>query len=105
MARVAEITVAKAEKKKTIQPAAFGVYYGAALALAIAGIINSVYLAISHYRNYTDIGYESFCAISRAINCDTVSQSPYAIFLRVTGGCLGCIGLRFCSHAAHFGGH
>jgi protein-disulfide isomerase/uncharacterized membrane protein len=30
-----------------------------------------------------DIGYRSFCAISRAINCDTVSQSPYSIFLGV----------------------
>ncbi|MBU4035957.1 MAG: hypothetical protein KKA35_05965, partial [Proteobacteria bacterium] len=32
---------------------------------------------------YTDIGYESFCAISKAINCDTVSQSPYSVFLGV----------------------
>jgi len=74
-------TVEKTEKKKAIQPLAFGVYYWTVVSLAVAGLLDSIYLAISHYRIYTDIGYESFCAISRAINCDTVSQSPYAIFL------------------------
>lgn len=51
--------------------------------LALAGLVDSLYLAISHYRNYTDILYSSFCAISDAINCDTVSQSSWSIFLGI----------------------
>jgi hypothetical protein len=27
----------------------------------------------------TDMGFQSFCALSKSINCDTVSQSPYSI--------------------------
>jgi len=67
----------------TIKPASFVYYYLPILVIAFAGVANMVYLAISHYRVYTDIGYESFCAISRSINCDTVSQSSYSIFLNV----------------------
>ena len=91
----AKMTVEKAEKKKAIQPLAFGMYYWVAVALAVAGILDSIYLAISHYRIYTDIGYESFCAISRAINCDTVSQSPYAILLGLPVPVWGVLGYVF----------
>ena len=91
----AKMKVEKVEKKKNIQPLAFGVYYWAIVALAVAGIIDSIYLAISHYRIYTDIGYESFCAISRAINCDTVSQSPYAIFMGLPVPVWGVLGYVF----------
>jgi predicted DsbA family dithiol-disulfide isomerase/uncharacterized membrane protein len=65
------------------------------LILAVAGLINSAYLSVSHYRVYTDIGYKSFCAISRSINCDTVSQSPYSIFLNVPVPVWGMIGYGF----------
>jgi uncharacterized membrane protein/protein-disulfide isomerase len=51
------------------------------LLITMVGIFTSLYLTSSHYRNYTDISYSSFCAISKAINCDTVSQSPWSIFL------------------------
>ena len=47
--------------------------------LGIAGILISAYLAFSHYRIHTDIGFQSFCALSKAINCDTVSQSTYSV--------------------------
>jgi uncharacterized membrane protein/protein-disulfide isomerase len=66
--------------RKQIHPFPYLVYLAGVLALALAGLAVSIYLAISHYRNYTDIGYQSFCALSKAINCDTVSQSPYSIF-------------------------
>jgi len=49
----------------------------------MAGVLDSIYLSISHYRVYTDIAYESFCAISKSINCDTVSHSPYSVFIGV----------------------
>ena len=91
----AKMTVEKAEKKKAIQPLAFEMYYWVAVALTVVGILDSIYLAISHYRIYTDIGYESFCAISRAINCDTVSQSPHAIFLGLPVPVWGVLGYVF----------
>jgi uncharacterized membrane protein/protein-disulfide isomerase len=68
-----------AKKNKSALP--FGVYYWTVAFLAAAGLADSIYLAISHYRVYTDITYSSFCAISKAINCDTISQSPYSIFV------------------------
>ena len=56
-------------------------YFFSVLLVALGGFFISLYLATSHFKTYTAIGYESFCAISRSINCDTVSQSPYSIFL------------------------
>ena len=58
----------------------------------MVGLIDASYLSISHFRVYTDMDYRSFCAISKAINCDTVSQSPYSIFLNVPVPIWGVIG-------------
>jgi uncharacterized membrane protein/predicted DsbA family dithiol-disulfide isomerase len=80
---------------KQIKPLAFPVYFWVVAGLAFAGLFDSIYLAISHYRVYTDIGYRSFCAISQSINCDTVSQSSYAIFLAVPVPVWGVIGYTF----------
>jgi uncharacterized membrane protein/protein-disulfide isomerase len=71
------------ENKKPIKAYPFPVYFWPVFFLSLAGLSDSVYLAISHYRVYTDIGYSSFCAISKSINCDTVSQSPFSILLGV----------------------
>ena len=79
-------------KDKAIKPLPFPIYYWTVVLLALAGLLNSIYLAISHYRVYTDIGYRSFCAISKAINCDTVSQSPYSIIFNVPVPVWGIIG-------------
>jgi protein-disulfide isomerase/uncharacterized membrane protein len=62
-----------------IIPLPFSVYFWAVAALAGLGLADAIYLSISHYRVYTDIGYASFCAISKSINCDTISQSPHSI--------------------------
>ena len=83
---------------------AFGIYFWVTIALAAAGLIDSIYLSLSHYRNYVDIGYSSFCAISRAINCDTVSQSPYAIFLGMPVPVWGVIGYIFVLLLIYFAG-
>lgn len=64
---------------KPVIPLPFPVYFWAVVVLAGLGLADAIYLSISHYRVYTDIGYASFCAISKAINCDTVSQSPHSI--------------------------
>jgi uncharacterized membrane protein/predicted DsbA family dithiol-disulfide isomerase len=59
------------------------------------GLGTTLYLSISHYRVYMDMGYKSFCAISRSINCDTVSQSAYAVLLGMPLAVWGCVGYLF----------
>jgi len=70
-------------RSKEIVPLPFAWYFIPTVVIGIFGLSNAVYLAVSHYRVYTDMAYKSFCAVSRAINCDTVSQSPFSIFLDV----------------------
>ena len=78
-----------------IKPFPIWVYLGAVLTLVLCGILASGYLSVSHYRVYTDIYYSSFCAISKAINCDTVSQSLYSIFWGIPVPVWGVIGYIF----------
>ena len=80
-------------KKNVALPYKF--YYLPTLFLTIAGILNASYLALSHYRNYTDISYASFCAISKAVNCDTVSQSPWSVLFGIPVAFWGLIGYLF----------
>jgi uncharacterized membrane protein/protein-disulfide isomerase len=75
-----------------IQPLPFGVYLGSVIILSLAGLSVSVHLAISHYRLFTDIGYQSFCALTQSINCDTVSQSRYAILGNLPAAVWGMLG-------------
>ncbi len=84
-------------KSKDIRPLPFGVYFWTVIMITVIGLFASIYLSVSHYRVYTDIGYKSFCAISRAINCDTVSQSSYSIFLNLPVPVWGVIGYGFLS--------
>lgn len=79
-------------KNKNIQPMRFGVYFSIVTLIALVGLIDSIYLSISHFRVYSDVDYSSFCAISKAINCDTVSQSPYSIVLNVPVPIWGVVG-------------
>jgi len=83
------------QNNKSVQPLPFGVYFWTVTIITLAGLADAVYLSVSHYRVYTDVAYESFCAISRAINCDTVSQSPYSIFLGMPVPIWGVIGYIF----------
>jgi protein-disulfide isomerase/uncharacterized membrane protein len=80
---------------KMIRPLAFGAYFWPVVLLTITGLADSLYLAVAHYRVYTDIGYESFCTISRAINCDTVSQSRYSVMGPFPVPVWGIIGYLF----------
>ena len=82
-------------KTEAINTLPFPVYLWTIILLAVLGLADSIYLSISHYRVYTDISYSSFCAISKAINCDTVSQSSYSIFLGVPVPIWGTIGYTF----------
>jgi uncharacterized membrane protein/protein-disulfide isomerase len=58
-------------------------YYLSVLGLCSIGLLITIYLAVAHYRVHMDIGYQSFCALTKSINCDTVSQSPYSILLKL----------------------
>jgi protein-disulfide isomerase/uncharacterized membrane protein len=78
-----------------IKPFPIYVYFSVILILTLCGIVVSGYLSVSHYRVYTDIDYSSFCAISKSINCDTVSQSPYSIFWGIPVPIWGVIGYIF----------
>ena len=80
---------------KKIKPLPYPFYFITVLVLTISGLLISGYLSRSHYLNYTDITYQSFCAISTSINCDTVSQSPYSIILSVPVPIWGVIGYTF----------
>jgi len=80
------------KNQKHIKPLPYPVYFMTVTIIALAGLIDSIYLAISHYRVYMDMGYKSFCAISKAINCDTVSQSSFSIFLHVPVPVWGIVG-------------
>ncbi len=53
------------------------------LLLLLVGLADTIYLAYLHYENYTNITFNSFCALSKAINCDTVAQSPWSILLGI----------------------
>ncbi len=83
------------KKSKPIVPLPIAYYFCPIAFLAFSGLADSIYLTISHYRVYTDLAYESFCAISRSINCDTVSQSPYSIFIGIPVPVWGIIGYVF----------
>lgn len=80
------------KKQRPIQALPYPVYYWTVVAIALTGFLDSVYLALSHLRVYTDMGYKSFCAVSKSLNCDTVSQSSFSIFLDVPVPIWGVIG-------------
>ncbi|MDT8380601.1 MAG: vitamin K epoxide reductase family protein, partial [Desulfotignum sp.] len=76
-------------------PLPFPVYFWTVTAIAAAGLLNMVYASISHYRVHTDMVYVSLCAVSEAVNCDTVSQSMHSIFLGVPVPVWGVLGYVF----------
>ncbi|WP_027359038.1 vitamin K epoxide reductase/DsbA family protein [Desulforegula conservatrix] len=78
--------------KKEINALSYRYYFIPVFIISLSGLVNSIYLSYSHYRNYNDISYISFCAISKAINCDTVSQSSYSIFMNIPVPFWGIIG-------------
>lgn len=79
-------------QRRPIKTFAFVYYYLPFFSIALIGLIASIYLSVSHYRVHTDPTYSSFCAVSRALNCDTVSSSPYAVFLNLPMAVWGVLG-------------
>jgi uncharacterized membrane protein/predicted DsbA family dithiol-disulfide isomerase len=66
---------------RKITPLPLAMYFWSVAGIALAGLLNMLYSSFSHYRVHTDILYISLCAVSEAVNCDTVSQSMHSIFL------------------------
>lgn len=62
-------------------PRATRILLGAILALALAGVGTSAELTRIHYLTHTDPSFHSVCAVSDTVNCETVAQSPYSVFL------------------------
>lgn len=77
---------------KNSNPFSVRIYFLVLLILIIAGISISGYLSYSHYKIFTDIEYTSFCAISKSINCETVSQSKHAVLLGIPVAVWGLFG-------------
>jgi protein-disulfide isomerase/uncharacterized membrane protein len=57
------------------------VLLAALLALAGVGMGVAVELTRIHYYTHTDPSFHSVCAINERVNCETVAQSPYSIFM------------------------
>lgn len=53
------------------------------LAAAVTGIFLSADLTYVHYKTFTDMDYQSFCALSDAWNCQTVAISEYSVFWKL----------------------
>jgi len=49
--------------------------------LLLLGLGLSSWLTYLHVRVYSDPTYESVCALSERVNCETVAMSEYSIFL------------------------
>ena len=82
-------------KSSNQSPHSIYLYLSVIVFLLLSGIGTSIYLFQSHYKVYTDISYASFCALSKAINCDTVSQSSYSIFCGLPVSVWGLVGYIF----------
>lgn len=81
--------------KKRIIPMPYGYYWWPVFILALLGFADSINMSYSHLRVYTDITYSSFCAISKAANCDTVAQSTYSILFNLPVPVWGVLGYSF----------
>lgn len=88
-------TIGNPYLRKRVQPLPYGAYVCTVIAICLIGIFLSAYLAISHYRIHTDIGYQSFCALSKAINCDTVAISSYSVVWGLPVAVWGIAGYSF----------
>ena len=67
-------------------------FLGLCLVLVAVGLVVAADLALIHRRVHTDPGYRSYCAISTEVNCDTVAESRYAVFLGVPVAAWGLFG-------------
>ena len=87
--------MSKTATNKGSTPLPFFYYFWTVALISLLGLTTAVSLSISHYRLFTDPAYSSFCAISKSINCDTVSQSAYAVLWGVPVAVWGVLAYLF----------
>jgi len=73
-------------------PLPYKLYYLLTVLINLLGVATAGYLTQTHYKNYTDPAFSSFCAISKAINCDTVAQSPWSVLFGLPVSVWGLLG-------------
>lgn len=71
------------------------VYLLVIICLGVSGLYVSLHLTYTHYANYNILSYQSFCALTQSINCDTVAQSRFSILFGVPVAAWGVIGYLF----------
>ena len=62
------------------------------LLLSLAGLGVSVELTDIHHATHTDPNFVSVCAMSDAVNCETVARSPFSVFLGAPVSVWGMLG-------------
>ncbi|MDA3864945.1 MAG: thioredoxin domain-containing protein, partial [Deltaproteobacteria bacterium] len=71
--------------------------------LVLTGIFFSVYLTLLHYKVFMQTGYaadSSVCSISDRVNCETVAENPYSVFMGVPVSVWGIVGYLFIAMGA-----
>ncbi len=63
-----------------------------AVLLCLAGLGISIELTRIHYYTHTDPSYKSVCAVNDLVNCETVAQSPFSVFLGAPVSVWGILG-------------
>lgn len=71
------------------------VYLLVIICLGVSGLYVSLHLTYTHYANYNILSYQSFCALTKSINCDTVAQSRFSILFGVPVAAWGVVGYLF----------
>ena len=71
--------------------------------LCLAGLGVAIYLAVLHAQVHLDPNHQSFCAISEKVNCDTVAESEYSIFLGLPNAVWGVAGYLLMAALALWG--
>ena len=75
----------------------------AVLALSAVGLGVAVHLTRIHYFTHTDPAYHSICAVSEKVNCETVAESAYSVFLGLPVSVWGLLAYALTAALAGFG--
>lgn len=59
---------------------------------AVIGLGLSIELTHIHYATHIEENYQSVCAVSDEVNCETVARSPYSVFLGAPVSAWGMLG-------------
>ncbi len=73
------------------------------ICLCLLGVGASIELTRIHYLTHTDSNYQSICAVNEQVNCKTVAQSPFSVFLGVPVSVWGIVGHVFMAVLAAWG--